>query len=281
MLFIQGDFEMAKIVKAPKRYGLFVGINYINTSSELAGCINDAQDLYERLSPHFDEILVLTEDQATKARIMDEKARFVGKLQYKDRFWDTYSGHGTWVPDRNNDEPDKRDEALCPIDFQDNLILDDEIFEVYSKRKRGSKIVMLTDSCHSGSVFRLYGMPEWGRAIKFIAPEQILSARTAGVAEKLEEKFLARETIKQHQEASSGIIHFSGCQDIEYSYDANFNGRANGAFTYYFLAALAKLGFEASCREIHEAMKEFLPSHQYPQRPKLNATSADKKQSII
>ena len=40
----------------------------------------------------------------------------------------------------------------------------------------------------------------------------------------------------------------SGCQDLEYSYDARFGDRPNGAFTYYFL------------KELDAAVKKYLLS---------------------
>ena len=47
----------------------------------------------------------------------------------------TYSGHGTWVPDKNSDVPDGRDEAFCPCDLSSKgALLDDDIHALFSRR---------------------------------------------------------------------------------------------------------------------------------------------------
>ena len=67
----------------------------------------------------------------------------------------TYSGHGTWVPDRSGDEADGRDEALCPHDIGDGkILLDDDLRNLFDQRPAGVRVVLISDSCHSGSVTR-------------------------------------------------------------------------------------------------------------------------------
>jgi hypothetical protein len=52
----------------------------------------------------------------------------IGAARSGDTLVITYSGHGTWVPDSSGDEPDGRDEALCPHDIATaGPLLDDEI----------------------------------------------------------------------------------------------------------------------------------------------------------
>jgi hypothetical protein len=63
------------------------------------------------------------------------------------------SGHGTWVPDEDDDEVDGRDEALCPHDItQGEILTDDERYDIFSERNRRARIMMISDSCHSGTV---------------------------------------------------------------------------------------------------------------------------------
>ena len=61
----------------------------------------------------------------------------------------------------------------------------------------------------------------------------------------------------------------SGCQDTEYSYDAWFQGRPNGAFTFVALRALKSLPTKATYRDWYNAIRKMLPSQQYPQSPNL------------
>ncbi len=73
----------------------------------------------------------------------------------------------------------------------------------------------------------------------------------------------------------------SGCQDVEYSYDAWFSSRPNGAFTFVALATLAKLPKEATYQDWYKAIRKVLPSQQYPQSPNLYGSSAMKKWKIF
>ena len=68
----------------------------------------------------------------------------------------------------------------------------------------------------------------------------------------------------------------AGCQDTEYSYDAYFQGRPNGAFSFVALRALEKLPGSATYRKWFEAIRKGLPSQQYPQSPNLFGSSSMK-----
>ena len=49
----------------------------------------------------------------------------------------TNSSHGTYVADTTGDE-EKYDEAICPYDCADNLIVDDDLRELFANLARGS-----------------------------------------------------------------------------------------------------------------------------------------------
>jgi hypothetical protein len=61
----------------------------------------------------------------------------------------------------------------------------------------------------------------------------------------------------------------SGCQDAEYSYDANYGGRGNGAFTYTALNTLQALKPGATYTDWFRAIRKALPSREYPQSPNI------------
>ena len=149
----------------------------------------------------------------------------------------TYSGHGTWQPDDNADEPDMRDEALCPHDLDSKgPLLDDELFEIFTEAERGARVVFLSDSCHSGSVARMAppGGEDRGR-IRFLPPATFLSDDKVARARKVE-----KAPARGMSRGTACLI--SGCMDTEYSYDASFNGRPNGAFTRAAIDAVPDLG---------------------------------------
>ena len=63
-----------------------------------------------------------------------------------------YSGHGSQVIDVSGDEPDGKDETICPHDFAtEGMILDDDLRKVFSSLPAGVHLDVILDSCHSGS----------------------------------------------------------------------------------------------------------------------------------
>jgi hypothetical protein len=257
---------------AMARNALCIGINdYPGTSNDLSGCVNDANDWAAELGRRGFAVTKLLDAQATKAAIEGALRSVVGDARQGDSVVITYSGHGTWVPDESGDEPDKRDEALCPYDLQAGPLVDDTLYEIFSDRARGVKVVFLSDSCHSGTVSRYAVTKDEPRRIRFLSPENYEVNRP-----RLQEmRRLQRAPTGGKPRA--GALLISGCADFEYSYDATFGGRPNGAFTRAALDALRTLKEGASYREWFAALRAHLPSSSYPQTPNLVATSAQRK----
>src|SRR5690348_14830089 len=109
-------------------FSTHIGINYVGTPNQLAGCVNDANDWAAWCkSIGVTSPVLLLEGEATKAGILAAISRLLASLKVGDWGVLTYSGHGTQIPDRTGEEADGYDEAICPIDLNRNLITDDEI----------------------------------------------------------------------------------------------------------------------------------------------------------
>ncbi|MGH8869104.1 MAG: caspase family protein [Actinomycetes bacterium] len=244
-----------------------IGINdYPGTGSDLAGCVNDAQDWAETLDGRGFEVTTILDGEATRDTMLKVMHDLVSSASPGDRIVLTYSGHGTWVPDDSGDEKDHRDEALCPHDLQAaGPILDDDLYEMFMDRERGVRVVLVSDSCHSGTLARL--APPIGDGVgtvRFLPPETFLGGAALARAERA-----ARAPIRGTARHSALIV--AGCQDTEYSYDAQFDGRPNGAFTYVACQTLKKLKPKATYADWMRAIRTMLPSAAYPQTPRLDA----------
>ena len=94
---------------------LCVGINdYPGTNSDLSGCVNDANDWAAALKTRKYDTVVLLDKKATRKGIVTALNELIQGAQAGDSLVFTFSGHGSWLPDDNGDEPDGRDEMLCP-----------------------------------------------------------------------------------------------------------------------------------------------------------------------
>lgn len=261
---------------------LCIGINdYPGTGSDLAGCVNDANDWAAALAKRGFSVATLFDRKATGAGIRAAIRTLLDAAKRGDSLIIQYSGHGSFVPDEDGDEPDGTDECLCPYDIgARGPITDDELFELFSTKATGARLVLISDSCHSGTVSRfapistpptMPGPAAPRRLVRFLPPAAFLSKR------EVAKMGLTRALHRSSPPGRYASLLMSGCQDTEYSYDAWFQGRANGAFTYVALRALASLPAKATYRDWYNAVRKALPSQQYPQTPNLYGASSMKR----
>lgn len=270
----------------PKKIALCIGINnYPGTGSDLSGCLNDVADWSKVLKANGYTVSTLTDKQATGKQIVSAMQKLIGSAKAGDSVFIQYSGHGSYVPDTNGDEPDGVDECICPYDINSKgPVTDDTLFTLFESKAKGVKLVMASDSCHSGTVARFAPISTPSttgssnaptRKVRFLPPATFLSARQVSA---LGTRSLMR---RSSPPGRYGALLLSGCQDYEYSYDAYFKGRPNGAFTYVALAALSKLKANATYADWHKAIRTVLPSQQYPQSPNFFGSTAMKAWQIF
>jgi hypothetical protein len=255
---------------------LCVGINdYPGTNMDLAGCVNDAKDWRGLLEGRGYAVTTLLDAEATRANIVEGLKALVAGARAGDSLVFTFSGHGSWLPDDDSDEPDARDEMMCPYDVtQDQFLLDDDLHAVFSQKPQGAQLYVIADCCHSGSVTRYAAEPADpdGAATKarFLPPYYF--ARGDRLLERAIDRAAGKPADTKLQYSA---VLFSGCQDTEFSYDTSFNGRPNGAFTRTAIDAL-KAGSVATPKALHDAVRRRLPSQKLPQTPQLFASRTDK-----
>jgi hypothetical protein len=252
---------------------LHIGINdYRGTGSDLRGCVNDARDLRDLFmfrSPASQSMVL--DGEATRAALLHALRSMLKKLKPNDLGVISFSGHGTYAPDRDGDEPDGRDEALVCADLK--LIYDDEFRGLLSARALGSRLFVITDSCHSGTVHRLFlGEGPRPRRVRYLP-----AAHIADVIDGPKVLHLRRRSRKQA--ALPNVIHFAGCRDFEFSYDAEFAGRPRGALTHYLLTTYRMVAVK-TFGDWFKALGTFLPSVEFPQTPQCNASKAAMKWAL-
>ena len=114
----------------------------------LPNCHRDAEAKM-KIAEHFGYNSAILINQDAKAEnLLAGITDAANYLQHGDIFFLSFSGHGARTPDRNGDEDDGYDEAWC---MHDRIILDDELFEKWKEFRPGVRILIIADSCHSGT----------------------------------------------------------------------------------------------------------------------------------
>ncbi|HEY0993869.1 MAG TPA: caspase family protein [Kofleriaceae bacterium] len=232
----------------PQAISLHLGLNAVDAhvyrgwSGPLRGCENDARAMQAIADARgFTSRLLLGAD-ATRTNLLAAMDRAAAELAADDLLLLTYSGHGASLPDRSGDEPDQRDEAWC---LHDGLLIDDEIHHRLCAFAAGVRVLVVSDSCFSGSVTRddqtkptTAGVrrPAALRNGSAATPDRRApGARVRAVLRANADEYAARKAAvaaTQTLEPAAGVILLAACEDRQTAHD----GEVNGLFTAALLA---------------------------------------------
>jgi metacaspase-1 len=291
---------MAKKATTPKGTGLAVhiGLNavdpahYEGWSGPLNACEADANDMADISKAFKIKPTTLLTAQGTRAKVLAAIRAAAKKLKKGDFFLLTYSGHGGQVADVTGEEDDKQDETWCLFDGQ---LIDDELYLELSRFASGVRILVLSDSCHSGTVTRAQPVPPpAGTRSKMMPPDIARKTYAAhkdfydGLQKSVSKataKLPDPDTMLSHVTVDPRIVKLatkfkpsavliSGCQDNQTSLD----GEHNGAFTEQLLKVWDTGSFKGTYKTFHAQIKSGLPSSQTPNLFALGAAAAFLKQ---
>lgn len=268
------------------RYALCVGINnYPGTDMDLSGCVNDARDWAAALEARGFRARTLLDAEATRKRMVESITELIAQARSGDSLVITFSGHGSYELDAEGDEANGFDQALCPHDVntRGEALVDDDLRRMFERRAARVRLLLVADSCHSGSVNRApEAEPE--AMPRFLPPAKWMAAPRLAQAEEVAARGKPTATLSAGlQRPGASDVLLSGCGDGEndFSYDARFRNRPNGALTYYALKALRDLPPGASYEEWHAEIRKSLPSLRYPQAPQLGGNAQARRLPVL
>ena len=225
------------------KHALLIGLNYpTDDKLRLQSSYNDLNLVQNFLitNENFDSknIIQLTDKAQHKIElsttffnIVKHIKEHIAKTTENDILFFYFTGHGTQILDKNNDENDSMDEAFVPSDYKKNLISDDLLFSLFKNCKANTTI--LYDCCHSGSVIDL-------KYTYTLSP--FISINKLNIKDR------------------NNVICFSSCKDKLKSFasvlpsgDRNVKWYSN--FTYYFIKHLANIEDKLSNRDLVDSMK--------------------------
>ena len=258
---------------------LHIGVNVLNPADypieppddrwpdgwdgKLDGCHNDAEAM-EKIAREsgFKTSLLLSED-ATAERVKAEVKKAADTLVAGDIFFLSYAGHGGQVPDVSKDEGvddwgdvDGWDETWC---LYDRHFIDDEQQLMYTDFAAGVRILVVSDSCHSGTVNRSADDEDekdpTAPRIRSMTRE---TAHACYIPRKKEYDDLQMNLPKvQEGDVKADVLLIAACEESQTAGD----GSPNGKFTGAVLRALESFnaqGQPGTYRQLHEKVVEDL-----------------------
>ena len=256
---------------------LQVGINtypYV----PLRGCVNDCRNLAEQfakfsLTPSLYQKLF--DADATRKNILD-RLRWLVQQDVPTLIFQ-YSGHGTRLRDRDGDESSHYDSAIVPVDFDSaGVILDDELVGLYALVPPQKRLIILSDSCHSGKSQRAF-ITRWKSKLfrastpRFLPENLIPELPEEASIQVRKNKWLrghgwpAITRRKSFLENSERCLLISTCKEEQTSADACIGGQWQGAGTASLIWAWSQLGIHGSYGAAADWANRWLKSSGYDQ----------------
>ena len=212
------------------KYAILAGSNYVGSTNQLNGCINDLDNVRAVLESYGVTIFAdLRASDMTTGNWKDAMRELAKKAVSGDRIFHMHSHHGAKT---RSADGCGYDEIWCPDDFDwsdAHMIRDDWMAALMDELQSDVKWIDHADCCHAGGSLRdLWYQNERPRYIE--NPE-------------LQDKFFGfNNKPKVNPLIVSGDdykgILLAACRSNQTSADAFIDGQYCGAFTYHFLKSL-------------------------------------------
>ena len=220
--------------QAVGRKALCVGVDaYPDADDRLLGAVSDAQGWAGGLSAQGFSVRTLLDGEATRAALMEHLTELVLGSSAGDVLVFQFSGHGTEVEDVDRDEittGNGYDEALCPVDFRaadSDVVLDDDMFDLFVRLPEGVALTCFFDCCHSGDVSRRTVLgrgavsrarADRGERVRFAKPTPELNAKNRA-------RLGASPPFAVRDRARMRWVAFGACLDGQLAYESGGSGR--------------------------------------------------------
>lgn len=261
-----------------KGYSLIIGLNKLNPkhyagwAGELDQPANDASAAYKLAKDIGFEAKLLLNDEATRERVINEMQNAAQKLNPGDIYFVYYSGHGGQVPDLDRDEDDGEDETWCLYNGQ---LIDDEIHYMLTAFKAGVRIVVLSDSCRSGTITKALPWEEQELVEKAMPYEYVQKTFNQNQEFYVQISERLQKVHANDIEVRASVLQISGCQDKESA--LAYRNDTYSVFTAAFLKCIEKqkMSYQQLHKSITSLIEERLKDEGRRQRPNLFLTGKE------
>ena len=214
-----------------ENFALVVGVDKYQGFNSLDGAVNDAKVLADALkTAGVKNIKLLVNEQANRSAIKSAWDDIAAKAKNGDTVYFSYAGHGSQHPERvKGSESDGMDEFYVLGKFSESgkntfeRIVDDDLWEWFGKRP-DLNIVLISDSCHSGTMTRAYQTSKIKR--------RRISIR--GIQQDALPLPANPQLVDEQKNALANVVSFSGVRDNEEVPEVRIENASHGALSWFF-----------------------------------------------
>ena len=257
----------------PIGFSLHIGVNnadashYDNHLEPLFACTEDALAMQQlAVQNNITKTRVLINQDATHHHVISQLVDISTKAISGDFVFITYSGHGSQIPvvKKSTDEDDGFDETWCLFDTQ---LIDTEMYQALANFRKGVRVLVLLDSCHSGTAIHEWIHASWGLIDHFTQNEKLRFRHVRG-GDKETLYDLNKADYLHRQQAiinssslkiKASICLIAACQDNQRAIETPFQGM----FTAALLMALNNQP-KQNYRNLHKNTHHHLHAFQSP-----------------
>jgi len=247
---------------------IHIGLNQVDPkkyqgwSGDLVACEADANDMEALATARgFATRKKILTKAATSANVISAIEEAATTLKSGDILLLTYSGHGGQLPDVDDEEDDHRDETWVLYDRQ---LVDDELYHLFGRFAAGVRIIVLSDSCHSGTVVRAlpdflqphvleerFGSTDPDEIAKRVRamPEEV-ATRDYEHRKKMYDEIQRSAPAGDMVDVAASVLLISGCQDEQTSADGDKNGLFTGTLLEVWRDGAYKGGYSKFVHDI-------------------------------
>jgi len=260
-------------MSSPRGISLHIGVNILDAQhydgweGVLESCENDADTMQLIASQQGFETHQLKSTGATRDAVIKVIRNAASQLSDGDFFLLSYSGHGGQVTDTDDDEEDGKDDTWC---LYDGELLDDEFEVLFSEFRPGVRVLMLSDSCHSGTMLRSADMSlvteareavENDFTISRLMPRNV-AVRTNRKNRSMYEKIQA-ELPNPRPQVKASVKLLSGCQEQQES----FGNAETGRFTAVLKDVWNDGAFKGNYKQFYDEIRKGVLARVTPKTP--------------
>jgi hypothetical protein len=259
ILMCAGSFTTAEAqALAGRTWAIVIGVSRYGDPSlserSLRYAESDAQEirdaLIERCNVPQQNVHLLKGSKATKSGIERAFASVAKSARSSDLVFIYFSGHGSFVQDRDGDEVDgdRLDEVLLPYDAvlgdESTYIIDDSLGYMVS-RLPASSVAIIIDSCHSAGQGK--SVPTPGLLVKGTGDsfaKDIFTDAGGGTGRALLSACQSGEVAYENEDLGHGVLTYFVLQSLE---QVGADRDRNGALTFDELGAFVEERVDAWC----------------------------------